>query len=237
MVDETFVDRYQRGVGARFVLRRLESTFQEVEIVGVTARQAQLQEQFRQTPRVWVPLEASSPAVMLVRYGGPPADVEAAVRGAVRKLDGDVTVTATRIEDHFQMFLSPARMISRVAGALGLMALILACTGVAGVVGFTVNRRMREVGIRMALGADRREILALFVRQGLVPVAVGVVFGLAMATGGSKLMSGLLYGVSPWDPVAFGMGALAMMAAGVVAVVAPVRRALRADPALVLREE
>lgn len=133
--------------------------------------------------------------------------------------------------------LYPVRMGTTLLGAFGLLALALATLGLYGVIAYAVNRRRREMGIRFALGAKRREVVGLVLGSGMKLVAVGVLVGLGLAAGAAQLLSSLLYGTHPLDPVAF-VGAVAVLSA--VALAAnwlPAARAGRVDPVTVLREE
>ena len=109
------------------------------------------------------------------------------------------------------MGLIPQRIAAAVAGALGVVGLLLAAIGIFGVTAYAVTRRTREIGIRVALGADHREVMRLLLRQGLMLTAIGLVLGLGLAALGAQLIQGLLYGVSGVDPVTFG-GACALFA-------------------------
>jgi putative ABC transport system permease protein len=124
-----------------------------------------------------------------------------------------------------------------VAASLGVVVLLLAAIGIYGVTSYSVNRRTREIGIRMALGADRGSVLRLVIRQGLVLTAAGIALGLALGAAGAQLLRSLLFGVSALDPVAFGGAALLFGAVAMAASYLPARRATRVDPMLALRAE
>jgi ABC-type antimicrobial peptide transport system permease subunit len=133
--------------------------------------------------------------------------------------------------------LLPQRVAGWVAGSLGLLGLLLAGTGLYGVTAFSTTQRTREIGIRMALGAQRGDVLALVLRQGLKLAAIGLAAGLALSLGAAQLIAGLLFGVSPADPlvlmaVAIGLGAVALLASYI-----PARRATQVDPMVALRYE
>jgi ABC-type antimicrobial peptide transport system permease subunit len=115
--------------------------------------------------------------------------------------------------------------------------LLLASVGVYGVVSYVVSRRRREVGIRMALGASARDVQRLILRQTLRPVAVGVLIGVAVAAGASRILQAVLFGISPFDPVAFVGAPVFLLAIALVATLLPTRAALRVDPMTTLRYE
>lgn len=119
----------------------------------------------------------------------------------------------------------------------GAMALLLGVVGIYGVIAYTVSQRTREVGIRVALGAQPGNVRGLFVRQGLWLCGIGVACGLCASAGLTRLMSSLLFGVSPLDPVTFTVAAGTLTAAALLASYLPARRASRVDPALALRAE
>ena len=124
-----------------------------------------------------------------------------------------------------------------MAGALGAVGLLLAAIGIFGVTAYAVTRRTREIGIRVALGADHQKVMRLLLRQGLLLTGVGLVLGLGLAALGSQLIQGLLYGVSGVDPVTFGGACVLFAIVSMLATYIPARRALRVDPMVALRNE
>jgi ABC-type antimicrobial peptide transport system permease subunit len=122
-------------------------------------------------------------------------------------------------------------------GAFAGIALTLAAVGIYGLVAYTVSRRTREIGLRMALGAARTDVLRMVVRQGMTLVAVGLAVGLALALALSRVLGSLLYEVSAWDPATFAAVAVVLLAIALVASWIPARRATRVDPLAALRYE
>ena len=118
-----------------------------------------------------------------------------------------------------------------------MLALVLASVGIYGVVSYSVTRRYREIGIRMALGATARNVLGMVLRQTMRPVVVGAAIGVAAASGMSRILSGVLFGVSPADPVGLGGAALLVLGVALAAGVMAARPATRADPTAALRYE
>ena len=124
-----------------------------------------------------------------------------------------------------------------MSGGLGTVALLLALLGIYGVTAFSVSQRTREIGVRVALGAQRSHVLGLVLRQGVVLAAVGVLVGSLAAFGATRLIANLLYDVPPTDIVAFGGAAIALGLAAVAASWVPARKAAAVDPIIALRSE
>ena len=128
-------------------------------------------------------------------------------------------------------------MSASIAGVLGVLSLILACVGIYGVAAYNVSQRRREVGVRMALGARPRAILSMVLRQNLRAVAFGAGIGIASAAAFGRLLTSLLYGVEPSDPVALGATIAILLGMAVLATMGPARRAAQVDPAITLRHD
>ena len=161
-----------------------------------------------------------------------------AVRIAIWSVDKDQPIVRVATMDHLLAASAAARRFAMIVfQAFAMVALVLAATGIYGVLSGSVNERMREIGVRTALGASQRDILVLVVRQGMALTSVGTLFGLAGAAVASSVLATLLFGVSRLDPVTyFGVIALLAAVAGSACWV-PARRAARVDPAITLRSE
>ena len=133
--------------------------------------------------------------------------------------------------------LFPARMAAIALGSFGVLALILAAVGIYGVMSHVVAGRTREIGLRMALGAQFSDVQKLILRQGMWLAAIGSIIGLAIALGGARLMKSFLYGVSASDPLTFSFVAMALLGVALLACWIPARRASRVDPMVALRAE
>jgi len=162
----------------------------------------------------------------------------AAVRRIVAGIDPSLPILrAQTMREQTATSLFPQRLALYVSGGLGVVALLLVLIGIYGVTAFSVAQRTREIGVRVALGAQHAHVLGLVLRQGLVLTVSGVVLGSLAAFAATRLIRDLLYGVPPTDGVAFGAAALALVLAALVASWVPARRAARLDPVIALRSE
>jgi predicted permease len=144
---------------------------------------------------------------------------------------------ADTLEDHMRLPLMPARIAAIMLGAFGLLAIILAATGVYGMLAYAISRRTREIGIRVAIGASRSNIVQLVLRRATVILATASAIGAGLTLGVGRFFSPILYGVSPRDPLTYSVALGLMAAIGMIASYVPTRRALRIDPAAALRDE
>ncbi len=158
-----------------------------------------------------------------------------AIREEVQALDSNVLVHSGTLEENLALFQLPSRILSILGFVLGLAGLLLASLGIYGVMAYAVTQRTKEIGIRMTLGAERRDVMRLILAQAMRPVAMGVAVGLAASAGVSRVLASLLYGVSPLDPVVFGGVALFLSAVALLAGFVPAQRASRVDPMAALR--
>jgi putative ABC transport system permease protein len=175
---------------------------------------------------------------LLVRASGDPAALLPAVRAAIREIDPNFAPSDTRRLTHVIAFkLMPTRIGASLAGLFGFLALLLAMIGLYGVMSYMVSQRTHEIGVRMAIGAGRREVMRLVLRQGLTLTIIGLVIGLVGALGFTRVLGTLLYGVQPHDPLTFIGITLLLMAVALLACYLPARRAMRVDPVVALRCE
>ena len=170
--------------------------------------------------------------------GGDSSPVIAALRREVQQLDATLPVYGVKtLTEHMAVPLFPARVAATLLGAFGLLALLLAAIGIFGVMSYAVSQRTRELGIRIALGASATNIFRLVVGQGLTLTAIGLGIGLAVAVAGTRLMSGLLYGVNALDVATFAGVSALLSSVALLACYVPARRAMRVDPLIALRSE
>ncbi len=240
IVNEEFAHRYfpgQEAVGKRL---RTDSEGPFMEIVGVarTARYRSLREE--PPPFVYLPFsqEYGSGMTLMVRTEGEALDAVAGVRAVARDVNKNMTLfNVTTMAEQVGAAVSGDRMIAVLLGVFGGVALLLAVVGIYGVMSYAVARRTHEIGVRMALGAQRSDILNLVIRQGMAPVIVGGVIGLAASLALTRVMTGLLFGVSATDPGTFAGVALLLAGVALLACYIPARRAARVDPLRALRHE
>jgi macrolide transport system ATP-binding/permease protein len=159
-----------------------------------------------------------------------------AVRSAIGDLDPNVPIFEIKtLSEHLSVVLFPARMGAALLAAFGLLGLILASLGLYGVVAASVARRTREIGIRMAIGAQKRDVLRLVVNEGMVLTGIGLAIGLGLALAAAQVLRGLLYGIAPTDPLTFLGVALLLGTVALLANLIPARRAAEVDPLVALR--
>jgi putative ABC transport system permease protein len=221
-----------------------ENRFIRRTIVGVVADVKGRSLNVESPSLVYAPLtqyrrEGWTNSLMLaVQTTTPPESVVSAIREQVRSLDTDQPITNVRTMDELlSRSLSSTKFSLWLLGAFAGLSLLLAAIGIYGVMVTVVTQRTREIGLRMALGAQRIDILRLVISQGMVPVITGIVVGLGAAIGLTRLMSTLLFGVKPTDVATFVTVALMLAAIGVLASYLPARRATKVDPLVALKGE
>jgi predicted permease len=241
IVNERFAKKFFNGqdpIGRRFNFHGPKDPF--FEIVGIVpdGKYNSLGEDPK--PAVYTPLyrNYSGQITLIARTRGDSRQLLAALRGIVQELDSSISVFAAQtLKEHLGTSLFPARMAAIALGSFGVLALILAAVGIYGVMSHVVAGRTREIGLRMALGAQLSDVQKLILKQGMVLAVIGSFSGLLIAFGGARLMKSLLYGVSTSDPITFTCVALALLGIALLACWIPARRASRVEPMIALRAE
>lgn len=242
VLDESTAKRLWPGgqaVGRRVRMGSMQG-FRTLEVVGV-ARDIRYRSLLRAPePTVYLPFAQNYQpwATLHVRSSGPLSPLLRRVQQEVADLDKDVPVFDLRpLSAQMDRSLWQQRFTATLMSLLGGLALALATLGIYGVMSYTVSQRTRELGVRLALGAQRADVLKLVVGQGMGPVLLGGLVGLAAAAGLARLLSSLLYGVGAYDPLTFGLVLILLGAVALLACYLPARHATRVDPVVALRYE
>jgi predicted permease len=239
IVNEELARRYYGGnaVGKRMRIGS-GSSFREIIGVARTARYRNLREQ--PLPFIYIPLgqEYQSGMTLMVRTAGDPTSLVGPLRSEMRALNKDVSVFSVQtMAERIGAQLAADRMIAVLLSIFGGGALLLAAIGIYGVIGYSVAQRTHDIGIRIALGAEQRDILKLIIGQGMVLIAIGAGIGLALAFAATRVLKSLLFGISATDPLTFTVVVILLMAVALLACYLPARRATKVDPLEALRYE
>jgi predicted permease len=246
MINRTFAARYfgdADPIGQHIGLCSSDpcrSNVPMMEVIGVTAdaKYVALREQPR--PILYVPFTQSQTNLhfLEVRTAGEPAAIAPALHRALSNVDPRLAIVGlTPMRDHVNSSLIAERLVAQLSVVFGVFALALAGIGLYGLIAYLTAQRTAEIGIRLALGADRRSVLMLVLRETLMLVSIAVVAGLPLAVIGARLLASQLYGVGPGDPLALSISLMALLTVAVIAGYAPASRASKVDPLIALRAE
>jgi predicted permease len=219
-------------IGRTLLRDDLRGGDQMLEVVGVST-DAQLTSLGAVVPYIYDPMRAGG--TLLVRHRGDFGATASGILAIIRSLDPGVAVRVLPLEGNLAWWRGVSGMMTSLGAGVGVVALVLASVGIYGVVAFAVGRRHREIGIRMVLGASARSVLATILRQTLRPLVIGGVIGIAVAGAVSRILSGVLFGVSPADPLGFGGTAIFVLGVAVATATLAAWPAMRTDPASTLR--
>jgi ABC-type antimicrobial peptide transport system permease subunit len=209
----------------------------ENEIIGVVADTKYDRLNKAIEPTAYMPVEGGE-AYFEVRAASNPAGLIPAVRQVVSDRDNNLPLLDVRTQaEMVDRLLLNQRLVARLSGLFAALALVLVCVGLYGLLSYEVSRRTREIGIRSALGAERRDLLLLVVAQGIGLALVGLAIGIAAALGVTRYMQSMLYGVRPTDPFTYVATALLVVTVAILACYLPARRAAGVDPVVALRCE
>jgi predicted permease len=205
-------------------------------VIGVVSDAITARLHERTAAAVYRPLKGSDGGAIVVRAAGAPEAVVPAIRDALRQVDPLVRADVSLVASALQREIEEPRILAALCAALATFALGLAIVGIYGVTAFVTGQRTREIGLRVAVGASRGDVMRLLLRDGLRPVAFGLASGTVIALAAGQFVAGVLYGVGPRDPIAFASAIGVLLLSAAAAVFVPARRAARVDPAFVLRQ-
>jgi putative ABC transport system permease protein len=247
IVNQRFVDEYladRDDLGARIKLGLDTDEHPWLTIVGVVANAERTnyfnEMSFATQPIVYRPLaqQAERTMTLLIRAGDDVRNLGALLQREAASLDARVPVYGLEsMDDVLARTFAQPRLRTRLLGAFAAVAVLLSAIGIYGLLMYSVAQRTREIGIRMALGADRRRVLRSIMAEGLALVAVGAASGLVMSAYLARLIEKILYGVEGLDPVTMAAASAILIAASLIAIYVPARRATRVDPFVALRAE
>jgi putative ABC transport system permease protein len=242
IVSRAMADRYwgsaERALGGRVGLADGADTVQWLQVVGV-AGDVKRPDLTGTNPQLYLPARQKPVRAMalMVRASNPDS-LTSALRAEVRAADPDVPVYQMRtMREAFDDELSSSRIMIGMFVSFGILALVLAASGLYGVIAYSVSRRVQEIGIRMALGAVAGDIRGLILRQTLTHLVIGTLIGLAGGAAIARAASSVLFGVSPSDPATYAGVVVVLAAVAALAAYVPIRRATRIDPLLALRAD
>jgi predicted permease len=240
IVNQTFVRRYLGNgdpLGRRFIDSDVGPNDPGYTVIGVV-RDAKYNSLRREIgPTTYVPLTGRG-VFFELRTAMNPASIIPAVQSIVNQLDSKLPIFNVATESQsVDELLFQERLIARISSFFGILALILACVGLYGLLSYEVTRRAREIGIRMALGAQAENVLRIVIMQGIALAGIGVVIGTGVALGVTRYLGSILYAVHPGDPITQISVGLLLLAVAFVACWIPARRATRVDPMIALRSE
>jgi ABC-type lipoprotein release transport system permease subunit len=223
------------AVGGRFKLR--DAT--RVQVVGVAEDGKYLNLTEDPEPALFLPIlqAPKTTAWLVVRATGNPAQLAPAVRSTVHDLDAGLPVEIVAWTEQLGFALFGARMATAALGVMGVLGAMLSVTGIFGMAAYSVSKRLKELGIRIALGAQRKQVLAAALGRALRLLALGSAAGLILGVLATRVLASIVYQATPRDPIVMMGAVLVMLALGLLATWGPAQRALSADPLLLLREE
>ncbi|HKV27869.1 MAG TPA: ABC transporter permease [Candidatus Acidoferrales bacterium] len=244
LINETMAKYFfgnENPIGRR-IWDMFPTTHTDFVVVGVVADSKHNSLREKPWPRFYVPffhpIGEETSAEVMVRVAGSAASVVPAIRQAVKQAGPNLpAIQVHTINELVDESLSTDTMITRLAGFFGGLAVLLACIGIYGIMAYAVAGRVNELGIRMALGAQRKDVLWLVLRETLILVLIGAAIGLPAVFGASQLINSLLFGMTAADPVSLILATVLMFVVATVAGYVPARRASRTDPMVALRYE
>jgi predicted permease len=219
-----WLPRFERGDPRQF------------EIIGVAKDAVHNRIRSETLPLIYFPSQDGD--TLVARAAGPAAPLAATILREIQAVDKNLVIADIRTSSQLidqELFLE--RLLAKLSSFFALLALLLASIGLYGVMSYDVERRTHEIGIRMALGAQRRDVIGLVLRETMLLVVIGVIIGLSAAIGATRLITSLLYGLTPNDPLTITLASLLLLTVAALAGYLPARRAARVDPMVALKHE
>jgi macrolide transport system ATP-binding/permease protein len=248
VINETFARRFfmnEDPIGQHFGMAD-ETHSSDYEIVGIVEDAKYQDTRGPAYATFFLPLLQTPPGepvrgwvgAIELHVAGKPENIEPSVRQTLADVDPGLTVlNMVSFGEQVARNFNQERLIARLAGLFGVLALILACVGLYGITAYSVARRINEIGIRMALGANRSNILGLVLRSALLQLGIGLAIGVPVALAGGRVLAGQLYGVKSHDPSTLGLAVVMLAACALLAAFVPALRATKVDPLMALRYE
>jgi len=246
IINETMARKFwpnENALGKRFRVNPTSGSSPLFQIVGIAGDVKQMGLDVPAKEEMYFPYWQAQgnymvPSTLVIRTNGDPASVAGAMRQVVWSMDASLPVSdVMTMDDVLHTELKPRRVQAVLLGGFATLALTLACVGIYGVMAYLVGRQNHEIGVRMALGARRADVLRLILGRGAKLTTTGAAIGIIAALLSTRLMRSLLFGVSPFDPLTFAGVALLLMLVALAACYVPARRAMRVDPMVALRYE
>jgi putative ABC transport system permease protein len=244
IVNQAFAQKFfagQNPVGSLFRIKSYRDVGPPCEIVGYVkdAKYHDLREDF--WPTMYTPVtQQTKPDLgqtILVHSSASLFTLTSGIKEVVQRVNPEIDLTFTPFRTLVEESLLRDRLMARLSGFFGLLAALLATIGLYGVISYMVAQRKNEIGIRMALGADRENIVRLVMREAALLVGIGLLIGTALALAGGRTAATLLFGLKPWDVTTFALALSGLSLVAVAATLLPARRASRLDPMVALRDE
>jgi len=233
LVDQVFPN--EEPLGKRLVTAIGDQAYEIIGIAGDLHHRSLEDEPY---PAMYFPTLQPGWTNIVIRTHGDPLSIAGAVRKEVQAIDPDQPIAAVKpMTDWVESSVATPRYRTTLLGLFAALAMILAATGIYGVMSYSVAQRTHEIGVRMALGARRFDVLKLVIRQGMLLTILGTVLGLGGAFALTRVMSSLLFGVTTKDPITFAVVAVLLVAVAFIACFVPARRATKVDPLVALRYE